>query len=131
MILERPGHPPTIREMTTALNFHSPHAVAGHLNAMRKIGLVDWQDCQGRTLVARCKFIHVDDLEKEPRMILYRCDHCGKEEPMVMPARTTVFDDPFPTGWRRNSNMDPNTPTFTHYCSKDCDDKANPKGISG
>lgn len=44
------GHPPTIRELGDALGVRSTNAVADHLRALRKKGLVFWQPTKGRTL---------------------------------------------------------------------------------
>lgn len=44
------GHPPTIRELADALAIRSTNAVADHLRALRRRGLVEWQAGKGRTL---------------------------------------------------------------------------------
>lgn len=44
------GAPPTIRELMTALDISSPSAVAGHLKALRRKGLVTWEANRARTL---------------------------------------------------------------------------------
>lgn len=54
--------PPTIRELRNQLGQSSTNAVHEHLKALRKLGLVTWEECQGRTLQSEYIFVPAEDL---------------------------------------------------------------------
>ena len=54
--------PPTIRELMDQFGIKSPNGVRGHLLAMRKNGLVTWQERSARTLRATRRWIPADKL---------------------------------------------------------------------
>lgn len=44
------GYPPTLWEITRALNYANPAVVRYHLRALREEGKIEWQDGGGRTI---------------------------------------------------------------------------------
>ena len=48
---DRHQYAPTVREIGRRLGINSPNGVRGHLLALRRKGLLDWQPKEARTLV--------------------------------------------------------------------------------
>lgn len=61
-VLDRPGNPPTVRELMVIMGCRSPHAVACHLDRLRDMGLVTWERKKARTLRATFRWIPAEEL---------------------------------------------------------------------
>jgi SOS-response transcriptional repressor LexA len=61
-ILSRPGNPPKVRELMKLCGCTSTNAVAGHLAALRRLGLVMWRPKLAGTLKATCRWLPIEEL---------------------------------------------------------------------
>ena len=55
--------PPTVREIMDHLGFNSPNGIHQHLKALKKKGLINYEDGKARTITPRFKFIPASELE--------------------------------------------------------------------
>lgn len=47
---ERHGFPPTVRELCELTGLKSTSSVAGHLNRLKELGYITWEDSMPRTI---------------------------------------------------------------------------------
>lgn len=61
VILDNVGEPPSIRELAelTGTNMNN---IAGHLQALRRDGLISWEPGYARTVVPKCRWVSVGEL---------------------------------------------------------------------
>lgn len=67
-VLQRPGIPPTLMELSRAVGVAAFHAVQNHLDKLKSLGLVAWEGkvdnraARQRTLRATCRFVPESEL---------------------------------------------------------------------
>ncbi len=61
-IMDAKGVPPTVRELMAENGIASPNGIAGHLNCLRRDGMIRSEPHQARTYTATCRFIPAEEL---------------------------------------------------------------------